>query len=387
MNKNRRPAKVTTKPQEAAEKISEEWEEVLEAFHLPCPLCKGNMEPQGVDLDRLYEFAEGEPGLVSPLDVTIISFVCNRCGYTAEFDSELFNPAYLARLSGAQPERVAHLTRRDFRVLVPLKGVEKNDTLLDLATATARSENGDILILNTAADESRREMLKEKIHDYTPPVGNPAPVTVLRQGRNDLAQTLPEIITKQRVDLLVIEDRGWGSLSGQDSVAPLIEVVMKESFCDIAVVHDHGLATVHRVLLATSGGPNARAAVPFVLDVVRAFDAELHLIYIASPDDPEGEAVGQTRIVETLAGFKVDDIKLHRHVITDDDPTQALIGESANYDLLLIGGSPRDWRGKIHLDSLSARVVRNSVSTAIVVLSRHDRPLSWLHWLLGTKMR
>src|SRR5215470_11427236 len=96
-----------------AEQISHRWGERLDRFELPCPMCKGELQFQGARRDRLYEFAEGEPGTVTPLNVLPISFVCNRCGYTAEFDAELFNPAYLAKLQGASPDRVAELSIRE----------------------------------------------------------------------------------------------------------------------------------------------------------------------------------------------------------------------------------------------------------------------------------
>src|SRR5262249_55095999 len=131
-----------------AQLISYQWGERLDQFELPCPLCSGTLQFQGVRREQLYEFAEGEPGTVTRLDVLPISFACNRCGYAAEFDAQLFNPAYLAKLQGASPDRVAELSIREFRVLVPLTGEEKSETLLDLSSAIARVRHGEVIVLN-----------------------------------------------------------------------------------------------------------------------------------------------------------------------------------------------------------------------------------------------
>src|SRR5688500_15145763 len=151
-----------------ARTLSRKWQDRLDDFDLPCPLCKGDLIFHGVNADRLYEFAEGEPGTVEPLNIYPIIFVCNKCGYNVEFDSELFNPAYLAKLAGAEERKLAELTVRDFRVLVPLRGDERSETLLDIATTIAGERHGDVIILDLAKTDSLEAMLVENIHQYRP---------------------------------------------------------------------------------------------------------------------------------------------------------------------------------------------------------------------------
>jgi len=375
--------------EERAEELSQRWAEILRDFALPCPMCKGELEIQGVVPSRMFEFAEGEPGAVNPVDLMPIHFICNHCGYTAAFDSQLFNPAHLARLAGAKPERVAALTVRDYRVLLPLRGDEHSNTLLHLATAIARSRYGDIVVLSATSQPQLNEMLARKVQDYRPRAGSRTPVTVINRTADSLRTNLSQAVTRQKCDLLLIEARGWHKgaggrkAGGQAEVGPLIEKILLDDLCSVAIVHDRGLKQVNRVLLATSGGPNAQAAMPLVLDVVRAFEAELHILYIASPADPEGVDVGHSRITETLGDTSVDDIRLQQRVLVEADPVQTLISEAGEYDLLVIGGSPRDWRGKIQLNSFSAKVARNSDTTAVVLIAPGDQPRSLIGRLLG----
>jgi nucleotide-binding universal stress UspA family protein len=366
-----------------ARNISRKWGERLDEFDLPCPLCRGELEFQGVTQERLYEFAEGEPGVVEPLDIFTLNFVCNLCGYTAEFDAELFNPAHLAKLAGAKAEHVAALTVRDFRLVVPMRGDERSETLLDLATAIAGYRKGDVIILDTAQNETLEGMLTEKLHQYKPAAGDPAPVFVIRQGSHDIQEAWPAILKRQRCDLMLLKAKGWARLEEAD-VASVINEILTDAICDIALVYDRGIRKINRILLATAGGPSAKAAAPFALDLAKSFDAELHLLYVASPDDAQGEDEGQRRITETLGELEIDEsVAMQRRVIFGQDPIQVIINEAANYALLLMGGSPQSWRGRLRLDTLSANIARNSAATAIVVLTRTSKSRSWLSRFLG----
>jgi hypothetical protein len=148
--------------------LSHKWGERLDDFKLPCPLCRGNLQIEGARRNPLYEFAENEPGALQQLDLLTISFICDRCGYVAEFDAELFNPAYLAQLQGEKQDKVAELTLHNYRILVPLAVDDKTDTILHTASAIASVHHGDVTILSVTTDEADIEHIKDKIHQNTP---------------------------------------------------------------------------------------------------------------------------------------------------------------------------------------------------------------------------
>jgi nucleotide-binding universal stress UspA family protein len=366
---------------EQAERTSHMWGERLDHFELPCPLCKGELQFQGVRRDRLYEFAEGEPGVVTPLNVLPISFVCNRCGYTAEFDAQLFNPAYLAAIQGAAPERIAELSVRDFRVLVPLAGEEKNQTLLDLASALAGVRNGEVIVLNVAPDPVNEQSIAEKLQHYKPNIGDPAPVQLLVQHTDHVGETIVHVARRQRCELLMVGWRGW-TRNQQAVMGTVLDPVLNEAVCDVAVVHDRGLHTIRRILLPTAGGPNMRAAVRVAYDLARAFNAELHLINVVASDADKDK--GREQIEKTLHNIgDTDGVEIERRVLVGIDPVRVIVDESANYDLLLIGASHRTWLGRIRRGSVVAKIIRNCNPTSIVVSARQSRIGSWLVRLFG----
>jgi nucleotide-binding universal stress UspA family protein len=153
----------------------------------------------------------------------------------------------------------------------------------------------------------------------------------------------------------------------------------------VVLVHNRGLQqNVRRILLATAGGPNAQTAAQMAVNLACAFNAEIHFFNAASPNDPDAKANGQARISETLHEVLIpDNVRLRTHVVVSSDPVQAIVEEATNFDLLVMGDSPRDWRGKIPLDSISAKVARNCSSTALIVLGRHSQIQSWIDRLFG----
>ncbi len=363
-----------------AEQISWRWGERLDRFVLPCHLCKGELQFEGVRRDRLYEFAEGEPGTVTALNLLPISFTCNRCGYTVEFDAELFNPSYLAQIQGAPPERVAELSIREFRVLVPLGGEEKNETLLDLASALAGVRHGEVIVLNVAPDVTSAQQLSDKLQHYKPGIGEPAPVQLLVQQTEDVGESIVNAASHQRCEWMMVGWRGW-TRNQQAIMGSVLDPVLNEAVCDVAVVHDRGLPNVRRILLPTAGGPNVKVAIRLAFDLAHAFNAELHIVSVVARADED--AKGRELIEDTLREISEDGtITVERRVLFGTDPVQTIVEEAARFDLLLIGASHRNWRGQIRRGSMIAKIVRNCNPTSIVVNARQTRIGSWLTRLL-----
>lgn len=370
-----------------AQRISEKWGKRLDDFELPCPLCKGELQFQGVYYDHLYEFAEGEPGVINEMDVLPISFVCSHCGYTAEFDADLFNPAFLAQLQGAPPQRVQELTVRDFTVLIPLTGKEENNTLLDLATAVAEAQNGRAVVFNATHNEGDDLHLRHKLEQYQPQAGAPAPIYMARNHVISPAEALAKVAERERCDLLLITAHGLDQTGGdsQTAVIDIIKPVLNKSLCDVAIVHNRGQGPeVKRILLATAGGPNAKIAAQLAVNLASAFNAEIEFLNVASPNNPDARADGQARIAETLHDVLIaDNVRFRTRVVVSSEPVQAIVQEASGFDLLLIGDSPRSWRGKVPLNSISAKTARNCTATAIIVLGRHNQIQSWIDRLFG----
>lgn len=356
-----------------AQQLSSKWSTRLDEFELPCPLCYGDLRFHGVGKNVLYEFAEGEPGVVTPLNVLPITFICDRCGYTAEFDAELFNPAYLAKLQGAEQEQVTALRADDFRVIVPMSGSERGDTVLDIASAICGVRDGEVIVMNVNQEPEADSRLVNLIEHYSPPRGAPTPVHLLHQRSLDIGSTITTTARHEKCDLLIMGWRGW-TRNERAVIGTVIDPVLRESVCDVMLVNDHGLPQhVERILLLTSGGPNAKTAAPLAVDLAKAFDAKLHVLSVLTPDTPNPHPTGENYISQTLSDIPFKDLAyIERRVEISPQPIQAIIQEAQHYDLLVIGAAPRNWRGDIRADSFVAKVTRNIGITSLVVRARQN---------------
>jgi nucleotide-binding universal stress UspA family protein len=373
-----------------AESLRKQWGDRLDELTLPCPLCRGSLLFHGVGTEQLYEFAEGEPDVVNPLDVQPMAFICDRCGYRADFDADLFNPGYLAQLQGATPERVAALSVRDYQVLVPLTGEERSDTLLDLASAVAGVHRGEVLVLHVEPDLSGGggvvDRLLERIQSFTPAGGDPAPVRVLRRRSGAVGEAIVHTAADKRVELLLVGWRGW-TAGRQAVMGSVLDTVLQEAMCDVGVVHDRGLSSIRRILLPTAGGPHARLGFHLAHEIAQAFGAELDLLYVASPRVDDVDAAGQVAFNSTVRGKSEEpgrhQIDVERRVVINPNPVQAIVEEAAGYDLLLIGASPRKWLGRVRHGDMALKIARNCNPTSIVVSARNTLLGSWLNRLLS----
>lgn len=358
-----------------AQLLSRKWSTLLDDFELPCPLCRGHLRFHGTGKNVLYEFAEGEPGVVTPLNVLPIMFICNRCGYTAEFDADLFNPAYLARLQGEHKERVEALQADEFRAIVAMSGDERGDTVLDVASALCGARDGEIIVMNVNQQPETDPRLVKLVENYKPPRGAPAPVHLIHEQREtNIGNAISETARREKCDVLFMGWRGW-TRNERVVVGTVIDPVLRESLCDVILVNDHGLPQrVSRILLVTSGGPNARVAAPIGVDMAKSFEAKLHVLSVVRPDIPNPKAAGEERIAHTLSEISFTDLHkyVEREVQISAQPLQIITQEAARYDLLMIGAAPRNWRGEIRADSFVSKVIRNVGITSLIVRGKQN---------------
>lgn len=369
-----------------AQQLSSKWSTRLDDFELPCPLCRGHLHFHGVGRTTLYEFAEGEPGVVTPLNVLPVLFICDRCGYTAEFDAELFNPAYLARLRGETEERIEALQADDFRVIVSMSSDEKSDTLLDVSSALCGVRDGEVIVMNVNLEDAASPRLADMVARYTPPRGNPAPVHLIHRRSANAGHAILDVARAEKCDVLILGWRGW-TRSDRAVIGTVIDPVLRESTCDVILVNDHGLPQrVDRILLLTAGGPNARVAAPYAVDIARAFNTHVHVLSVVPPDIPHPELTGQEYIKQTLTTIPFASLKyVEQEVLVSAQPLDTIIQQAQRYSLLIIGAAPRNWRGEISADSFVSRVTQNVGVTSLIVRGRQNLVGSVLQRFFGKK--
>jgi nucleotide-binding universal stress UspA family protein len=254
---------------------------------------------------------------------------------------------------------------------------ERMKTVVDLAMAIAEAQDGDVLVFRLASSETAQSSLEEKVRDYEPLIGDRVPY-LARQGRwRSQGDGLAEALSQFDFDLLLIS--ASDSLPEEEQgVVDMLEGALVSPQRDTGIVYDHGLESVKRVLLATAGGSNARAAAPLVLNVVKAFGAQLRIVYVVSPGQEEGKEAGLSRISDTLESVNVADVEVEKNVIVSDNAIQAIVEQAQDCDLLMLGGSPPGRRGRFNPDNFATQIARKSGVTTVIVYARRREQQSWI---------
>ncbi len=186
-----------------------------------------------------------------------------------------------------------------FRVLVPLANPETAASLIKLATAVAKSKNGEILLLRvnripeqlptTAFSEQEVEKdeawLKEmrKISESE----NVPTHALIRVGHN-IARAILETSRERHCDLILLGWKGYSTHS-EMILGQTTEAVIKNARSDIMFVKLTNNELPRRILLPTAGGEHARCAEQYAAALARYFDGSITVCQVAEGNEPQEE--------------------------------------------------------------------------------------------------
>ncbi len=353
---------------------SERLTDTLRDFQFICPLCRGEARLVGLREQRLYEMRMDLPGEVEPLSPLRVVFQCFRCGFVFEFDEDFFEPERVGEL-GAGLTRVS---RREYRVLVSLGHRSSLETLLTLARVLAKAKGGEVLALHVVPKFLYKDSLLEEAAAYD---SEEVPVrSITRLGR-DIGRTIIEAAAERGVNLLVLGWRGYTRSRGV-LLGRVLDRVIEETPCDVAVVRDRGLSQVERILVPTAGGPNAALATEMAIALAEEYGGKVTALYICR-SGTEAEVEQAKRVIDqTLAGFE-SDRPLEPRVIVTPDVVQGVLAEAKEHDLVLLGATREGLFQQLVVGNVPETIARRCSKTVIIV-KRHAGPVrSWLHRLWG----
>jgi nucleotide-binding universal stress UspA family protein len=241
------------------------------------------------------------------------------------------------------------------RVLVPVANPETADALLDTAIDLA-ADGGELVVLRVVTipsqvplsaveegSERQRERLlgdaREVVADCrrrAEEAGVPATAQV-RVGR-DVAGGILETVEEREVDTVLM---GWrGRPRRRDVVlGSYVDRVVRDADCDVLVKRiEPRTREIGSILVPTGGGPHATFAAEVAGALARRHGASVHAITVAEPGasgrdpGPEGALADA---VSALAGVET----VRQRVVEAEDVVGAIVAESANHDLTVVGAS------------------------------------------------
>jgi uncharacterized hydrophobic protein (TIGR00271 family) len=328
---------------------------------------------------------------------------------------------------GPSPER--EKKEGTFRILVPVTAGVERQLIMELATTFAKQLGGELIALQVLvipdplAMEQGRRLAEERNQlfqwstRYAARSGVPI-YSVTRLARSVQEGILASAVEEQ-CDLIVLS-WGIGELSQSVRLGRVLDPVIRQAPCDIAVLAFHpgiyiaaegererkleanGEETrrtllIKRILVTTAGGPHAPLASRLALLLAREYEATMTGIYIAGPGTSDEDVkLGRARIQQTLTAMRQqvedlpwadvygqagDELPFESQVIRADSVLEGIIQAGGESDLVLMGASEESMIDQVLFGTLVEDVAR-ACSTPVLMVKRYrGLPRIWVQRL------
>ena len=265
-----------------------------------------------------------------------------------------------------------------YRVLVAARSQE-DLTLLHVGCALAQAHKGEVHLLTITPGESTPTWLKipEDCQDM--------PVHVSVRSGKAISTLILQAIQELHPNLLIL---GWDGRQSQGRyiMGRTLDPVIQSAPCSILVARGTYQASLNRILIPMSGGPNAPQA--FALARALAPEAEITALYVVPEHlGQAGPLVGKERL-EALVQELPQHERIRQHVVQAAHPVEGILAEAAQgYDLLLVGAASEDIIGRFLFTAIPHAILLEA-SLPVMVIRRRLTPLKsigrrlWV-WIFG----
>jgi len=269
-------------------------------------------------------------------------------------------------------------TRLFRKILVPIIYGADNGTAIKTALIIADKENihligivgiADEESLSTAAMPARH--LRKILRDLTSKthLRSMEHIRVSHKPWDELTR----IIQEEKPDLLILESSHFEVLNITPADA------LRFPPCDIVISGGNIPEKPQKVLVSLRGGPYAELSLRLGLSISRTSQAiitALHLLPSSTTEFADPAYKGVDRVLRNLPEVK-------RKQITTDDPTNTILSEVQEYDLLVLGATVRPSDSLISIGPVAENLLRQSAKGILIVKSRKPMPINMDNEVVG----
>jgi uncharacterized hydrophobic protein (TIGR00271 family) len=275
-----------------------------------------------------------------------------------------------------KPPREEEVGEARYRILVPIANPSTAGTLLHLAGALARRQEGEVLALQVVVvpdqvslEEGRhraaasrvlleRALVQAQEEDF-------ALQTTTRVARS-VAQGILDTAQEEKVDMILLGWRGYTRSMGA-SMGPIIDTVIHNAPCDVTVAKGREWESVDRILVPTAGGPNAPIAARLAWLVSEVYGAQVTALNVQlGRATHERMEENQRRIAQTLSDLKFSHPPKQKVVIAES-VVEGIVREAEGYDLVLLGASEQGLFDQFVFGSIPQQIAARVPKTAVIV--------------------
>ncbi|GAA0645282.1 amino acid permease [Salarchaeum japonicum] len=277
---------------------------------------------------------------------------------------------------------------REYQIVVPVSNPENVEQFMRTAIDLAQENDGEILVMSVVtvpqqtpiaegrafADE-KREVIDEAMsfaEDENVPVSG-----TVRIG-HDVSTAILNTLEQQSSDAVLLGWRGRGRR--RDAVlGSNVDAVVTGAPCDVFVekIGTDADGSVDSILVPAAGGPHGELAAEAARAVAHSEDAPVTVFRVRSG----GEDAGENVLDNVTAAL--GDVEVSVKEVEADDVADAIVAETANHDLTLIGATREGMLQQLVFGAIPEEVGRRAESTVLMAkrnLGITSRLRRWLRW-------
>ena len=274
--------------------------------------------------------------------------------------------------------RLEERPKAGYRILVPVANPDTAAPLLRLAGLLASQKEGEVLTLQviTVPDQvpleegrfraaSGRELLERalrlaKKEDFS--------LQTMSRVAHSVAEGILDTARDENVDLILLGWRGYTRTAGA-SMGPIIDPVIRDAPCQVSIAKVRPWESAKKILVLTSGGPNAPAAARLASQFAKVYDSEVTVLYVQlGQATPQRIDEKHQLIQKSLKGVEFERPP-EQKVIVADSVVGGVVQEvtDGEYDLVMLGASEEGFFDQFAFGSIPQQIATQIPRTAVMV--------------------
>ena len=282
----------------------------------------------------------------------------------------------------------AEKERAPFTVLVPIGDTQRDTNLIAFAETIARHRGGQVMALHVVEvpdtlrlDSGRREARKrlEEVERFTDNMEqHGVSIRATTRLSRRIARGIMDTIGEEDPDLVVM---GWHARSqagGDTNLGHILDEVVSNATSDVAVLRGDWPYQPARILVPTSGGPNAPLALELGQSLTSYSGGMVTLLNVLRHPASQQEIVEAKELllaqIETLHSPEGTETK----VIVSEGAVDGILSEAEQYDVVMLGASEENLLDQAIFGKVPEMLALKTESPVAMVRRRRGLPSFWL---------
>jgi Kef-type K+ transport system membrane component KefB len=285
----------------------------------------------------------------------------------------------------SEAEHLAAMERHPFTVLIPVAYPASGGPLVLMASLLApaadiarkivglhleRPRDRDPYQIDLGDTSTRRIESLQPLLDAAK--AREIPVEPIAFVSRDVPADIARVARARSADLVLM---GFHKpVFGQAILGGTVHRVMTSTDCDVAVFVDRGMGESKTILVPYLGGKHDRLALDLAGRFARNSGASLTVLHVVPPKRSEAETVLHAKtVVDRAFADPAAPTPVQFKVIEDDSPVQAVLRESKEFDLVVIGVEEQ-WGMESHLFGWRPERIAREGTSSLLIVRKHGGP-------------